>query len=403
MEQPYDGLDLFLRRCRGNPHDLVWMLDHEYQIKRAIMDGLSRPFLFHNVWSLMEHAVPFLVVQHSRGDGSWQTIFLETASTLLNLADREKLMEFWGWFGELSLKQGAHLMARAQFENARVLAQKDAFDEMLVVALTGIFRLQWFEPKLDELNQLIPVARAAARRVNDPTLTGRLYTAIASAMLRAYETELALGYAQTALAISLRAQDNLGVALAAQASAHAINLACVRKGTTSGQQAAPDLLNLVWERFSESDTTSVYALSCYTRANGLSLLGQIDEAAGWLERSLRNARAIQIPQLIVVALHALGVCYAHLGRIDEANNALTEAEILWGRLGNLFEAANLTAARANLEELAGNVGEARALYENCMMQCEALPQTEALRHLMLFCRKEVSRIDGGYGVKLATV
>lgn len=370
----------WLRYIHNAGEPLNWIAQYESNLLSVLQQGLNHERYFRKSFELLSLVFPYFALTLSHNE-IWSPLLRDALLMAQDIKDNELQVNVFRWMGEAYLKTGQHESARSAFSTALERAEVGCIDDMIVLGYTGLFKLFWFD--LDQIinKKLVDVALATAKQVQDKALQAGLYDALASAYVRLGDTDIALGYGQTAFVYWWSLRDHSGIGRAAYTlSAIYMHIAQL-KDNKHFLSYSMSFLDIARDELARTDDVWQYPLLAYEQASIYFQLEEFEEAASWYQQSLSEAERMDSPHYTLIAQHGLGLSQSKLAQFHSARSYLKLALSRWEILKNSYEQASVLAGLADLEMRANDKASAKE-YINTGLQRTEDVQDAKMRHYL---------------------
>jgi tetratricopeptide (TPR) repeat protein len=298
-----------------------------------------------------------------------------------DIKDNDLQVKVFRWMGEAYLKVGKHEPARKVFLTALERAEAGQIDDMKVAVYIGLFKLLWFNLKQNITQTLVKQALDTAKRIQDRVLQADLFDALAYAYTRLADTDIALGYGQTAFAYWNSLKNHSGIGRTAYTNAAIYMQIGQLKDDKRFLTQAMSFLEIARDELAHTDDKWQYPLLAYEQASIYFQLEEFEEAASWYRQSLSEAEQMNSPHYVVIAQHGLGLALSKLKQFSSARRLLYLAFNHWDDLNHSYEKASLLAGLADLELRDNKQNRARIYVDEGLKYTEDV-QDDKLRQFL---------------------
>ncbi len=357
----------WLRYIKVTGEPLNWLARYEDNLLAVLRQGISTERQFRKSYELLTLVFPYFALSLSHTK-QWSELLRDALLMAQDIKDNDLQVKVFRWMGEAYLKAGQHESARTAFSTALERAETGQINDMKVAVYTGLFKLQWFNFKQSLTRTLVQQALEAAHISADRGLQADLYIALAPAYAQMMETEMALGYGQTAFAYWMANTHYSGIGR----SAYTLAAIYMHIGHIEDNKRfldhAINYLDIARDALTHTDDKWQYPLLAYEQASIYFQLEDFEAAASWYQQSLSEAERMNSPQYVVIAQHGLGLAQTRLANYTSARHHLYLALKHWDGFKNSYEKANVLAALADLELRTSDYALAR-YYLDQGLQC----------------------------------
>ncbi|MBI1282654.1 MAG: tetratricopeptide repeat protein [Anaerolineaceae bacterium] len=339
----------WLRYLKNSKADtLNWLAPHEDTLLSILQHGLNWEPEFLKSFELLTAVFPYfgLTLSHIK---QWFPLLMDALLTAQDIKYVDLQLKVFRWLGETYLKLGKPNAARDQFLNVLERAETRDINDLKVAVYIGLFKLQWFDLRLEITETLVQQALDTARLVEDRALQADLFNALAPIYARKTETEIALGYGQTAFAYWVSVNNYSGIGRTGYVLGGVYVYLNQLKGDRRFLRYAMTYLELAREALAHTDDVWQYPLLAYQQAVIYFQLGDYGSASSWYQQSLNEAESLNSPHYIVIAQHGFGLALSKLGQFSMARRYLRFALQYWEEVQNRYEQAAIYVGLADLE------------------------------------------------------
>jgi tetratricopeptide (TPR) repeat protein len=343
-----DSVTDWLRYIKHAGEPLNWLSPYEDNLLTLLRQGLNRERQFRKSHELLTLVFPYFALSLSHTE-EWSPLLRDALLMAQDIKDNDLQVKVFRWMGEAYLKVGKHEPARKVFSTALERAEAGQIDDMKVAVYIGLFKLQWFNLKQNITQPLVQQALDTANHIQDRALQADLFDSLAFAYTRLAETEIALGYGQTAFAYWMSIKNHSGIGRTAYTNAAIYMQIGQHKDNIRFLTPAMSFLEIARDELAQTDDKWQYPLLAYEQAGIYFQREEFEEAASWYQQSLSEAEQMNSPHHVVIAQHGLGLALSKLKQFSSARRFLYMAFNHWDDLHNSYEKASLLAGLADLE------------------------------------------------------
>jgi tetratricopeptide repeat protein len=370
----------WLRYIKNADESLNWLSPYEDNLLNLLRQGLNREHQFRKSYELLTLVFPYFALSLSHTE-EWSLLLRDALLMAQDIKDNDLQVKVFRWMGEAYLKVGKHEPARKVFSTALERAEAGQIDDMKVAVYIGLFKLQWFNLKENITQTLVQQALDTANRIQDRALQADLFDSLAFAYTRLAETEIALGYGQTAFAYWKSVKNHSGIGRTAYTNAAIYMQVSQLKDNKRFLTQAISFLEIARDELALTNDKWQYPLLAYEQAAIYFQLEAFEEAASWFQQSLSEAEQTNSPHYVVIAQHGLGLAQSKLKQFSSARRLLLVALNHWNDLNNSYEKASVLAGLADLELRDNNQPRAKAYIDEGLGCIEEI-QDEKLRQFL---------------------
>ena len=370
----------WLRYIKNSGESLNWLVPYENNLLLLLHNGLNRERQFRKSYELLTIVFPYFALSLSHTE-QWSPLLMDALLMAQDIKDNDLQIKVFRWMGEAYLKVGLHQSARTAFSTALERAEKGHIRDMMVAVYIGLFKLQWFDLKQNITQTFVKQALDTAKDIQDRALQADLFDALATAYARLADTDIALGYGQTAFTYWTSTKNHSGMGRSAYTLASIYMQIGQIKDDKRFLNNAMTFLDISRDELARTDDMWQYPLLAYQQAGIYFQLEEFDEAASWFQQSLGEAERMNSPQYVVIAQHGLGLAQAKLGHYPSARRYLHLALDHWNELKNGYEKASVLAGLADLELRAGDKALAKHFIGEGLQSIEDV-QDQKMRQFM---------------------
>jgi tetratricopeptide (TPR) repeat protein len=371
----------WLERLDDHEDDLAWLSPYEGELIETLRRGLNFPPDYHEAVDLLSRVFSHFAERYSRPE-DWRHLLMDALVPAMDLRDVRLKADVFRRIGELALKAGKANTARAMFEVSLADAEAGEIDSMVLSALTGLMKLQWFDltQRVDDL--LVQRANRLADESDQDDLRIEFYGALANLQFRQGHLQKALQTGRAALKLAQRSGDKACVGRMALTVAGIYRQIHLVQQDAKALDRADAYLELAAEKLSETEYALQFTALAYEQ--GVRDLQRQAYAAAEeaFSDALREALRLNIETHVTIARHGLGLAQTHTGKRSEARSNLEAVLEAWRQAGNRYEGASTLQALGYLEQCEGNRQRALEHLQQALRLCDelaAVPQTAALR------------------------
>lgn len=372
---------VWLERLDDREDNLTWLSPYEPELLDVLRRGLNFPPHYHDSIDLLSRIFPHFNERYSRPD-DWRGLLVDALVPAMDFRDARLKADVFRRIGELALKSGKAPAAQKMFEQSLADAEAGQHQAMMLSALIGLMKLQWFDLARQVDDTLVERAKQLAAEVYRADLQIEFYGALANLQFRQGHLLQALRFGRRALRLAEAWSDEGRrgrMALSVAGIYRQISVVChyraaLKRADVYLEQAAACL--------SETDYRWQFTVLAYEQGV-LDLQCRDYEAAEQaFTTALEEAQRLKIDTYVTIARHGLGLAQTHTGRRSEARTNLGIVLEAWHKADNRYEEASTLQALGYLEQCEGNREQALEHLKQALSLCDELaevPQTEALR------------------------
>lgn len=343
----------------ANEPTLNWLAPHEDTLFSVLQHGLNWEPEFRKAFELLTLVFPYFALSLAHIE-RWSPFLMDALVTAQDIKYKDLQISVFRWMGEVSLKLGKHDVARDRFVMVLERADTDDINDLKLAVYIGLLKAEWFDLKQDITQKLVKQALETVHLIQDHALVADFYNALAPAYARKMDTDVALGYGQTAFAYWMSTSNYSGIGRTAYTLAGVyvyINQLTDNKRFLNN---AISYLDIARESLAHTDDVWQHPLLAYQEAVIYFQLEDYGSASSWFQQSLSEAENTNSPQYIVIAQHGLGLALSKLGQFSLARRYLRFALKRWEALKNSYEQASIFVGLADLEVSAGDKALAKS-------------------------------------------
>jgi len=370
----------WLRYIKNAGESLNWLAPYENNLLKVLHKGLNRERQFRKSYELLTLVFPYFALSLSHTE-QWSSLLRDALLMAQDIKDNDLQVKVFRWMGEVYLKVGKHQSAHDIFSTALERAEDGHIDDMKVAVYIGLFKLQWFNIKENVTQALVKQALDTAAKLENRALQADLFDALASAYARLSDTDVALGYGQTAFAYWNSVKSHTGTGRTAYTLAAIYMFIGQLKDDKRFLNHAISFLEIAHDELAHTDDMWQYPLLAYEQAVIYFQLEDFEAASSWFQQSLSEAERMNSPQYVVIAQHGLGLAQSKLKLFSSARHYLHLAFDHWDDLKNSYEKASVLAGLAELELRAENKARAQSYIDEGLLSLEDV-QDEKMRQFM---------------------
>jgi tetratricopeptide (TPR) repeat protein len=360
----------WLPDLRQHQNDYTWLAYHFDDLIEAITYGAQIPHLVVEAVEALDCLSQYAL---TRSDYTrLKPILFDALMHLQELGDHTLQSQIWAQIGDNLLLYGLQESARGAFANAAFHDDSPTSPDVRLRVHIGLIKTQALQYRVDA--EFVHNTLEIARHVHNPSLIPVLYHTLCMAYLYVGETELALGYGQTAYAWWHQHHNHTEKVNAAFALAEA----CRKAGLLAQARRFLQLAARQLEQTHHQQESALYAYQ-----TGVTYLhgDEYHTAEAWLRVALGRYEKLDYPAFTSAAHHALGLALMHQGYFDQAQAHYRSALGGWQKLGNGLEKANLFHAFGYMRFLEKDYRRALGWFRHALQHCNRVPPSRAQQQL----------------------
>jgi tetratricopeptide (TPR) repeat protein len=371
----------WLERLDDREDDLKWLSPYEPELLEVLRRGLNFPAHYHDSIDLLSRIFPHFNERYARPD-DWHGLLIDALIPAMDFRDARLKANVFRHIGELVLKAGKVNAASTMFRKSLEDAETGRHDTMMLSALIGLMKLQWFDLTRCVDERLIERARKLSDESGSEDLRIEFYGALANLHFRQGYLSKALEAGELALNLAQQSGD------AASAGRMALTVAGICRQMYVVQRDRETLdqayayLDLAAEKLSATEYGLQFTVLAYEQGVLDLQHEDYESAEEAFSEALAEAQRLKIDMYVTVARHGLGLAQAHSGKRAEARENMLAALEAWRRQNNRYEEVSVLQALGYLEQREGNRQQALEYLNQALTLCDQLekvPQSEAMR------------------------
>lgn len=365
---------------RNHRDDYEWLATHLDEIHREIRHKLQSIPVGIDALEMLNLVMPYAMTRQDYL--RWEPLLYEGLHHAMNLRDEEFLIRLWANLGESHLQFGHYRTATEAFAVALKRANRHAGAENILLARIGLLRSTTIF-KMGDVEQFIADTLQMTQAISDLSLIARMHYSLAVAYTHRAETQKALGHTQIAYVCWHRLgnsfEKNRAILIAAEACRVAFRF-----------DQAMRYQNAIQARFEQDYDEALYI---YQRGALLLEMERFEEARAWLEQALERCLKLDRPYMVGAARHALGLVLTRLGLFDQSYQQLRRALVIWQKIENRYQQAELVYALGDWHFRQGQREQARALYLDALELSQSIVESPLLTGLRHRIQEDLEQLD----------